>query len=102
APVTQHYSVDGPALTTAPWMPYLARPQKITGRAVNVDSTTGMIIPADPLTQGAGYTVRSAVTLTSFAARGSGALPATSTPPIYLQVPGPLTATVASLVSSFA
>ena len=61
-----------------------------------------MIIPADPLTVGAGYTVRSAAALTGFAALGPGARPATSTPPIDLQVPGPLTATLASLVSSFA
>jgi hypothetical protein len=61
APVTQQYQIDQGAMTTAPWMPYLYRAQRVIGTTVNIDPASGMIVPAHTLHAGATYTVRSLV-----------------------------------------
>lgn len=101
-PVTQEYRVDGDVLTRAPWMPYLYRPQRVTGIQISVDPASGMIVPTQTLRNGDTYQVRSKVSDASFASLGSGALPATSTPPIDLSVPGSLRTTLSVVVSSLA
>ncbi len=100
--VTQEYKIDAGPLTSAPWMPYLYRPQQVTGTTVNIDPTSGMVVPATALHSGQTYTVRSQAPTASFAALTSTALPATSAPPIDTQIPGALRATLGTVVTSFA
>ena len=99
--VTQRYRIIGPTLPSAPWMPFLDRAQQVTGIAINVDTATGMIVPAGGLSNGGSYTVVSNAALPTFATVGTAALPATSTPPIDTQLPGSLRVTLSGLVTSF-
>ncbi|MCU1656024.1 MAG: Transglutaminase-like superfamily protein [Pseudonocardiales bacterium] len=99
--VRQHYSIDRGPLASAPWMPYLDRPQKVTGTEVNIDAASGMIVPSTMLRDGAGYTVQSHVPVANFVDVSSASLPATSAPPIDTQLPGPLRVSLAKLVTTF-
>jgi hypothetical protein len=101
-PITQEYRIDGDALTHAPWMPYLYRPQRVSGTQINVDPGSGMIVPIRSLRWGDTFQVRSKASDASFAALGPGALPATSTPPIDLSIPGSLRAALSDVVMSMA
>lgn len=58
--VTQQYSIKRGPMTGVPWMPYLQRPQKVSGLAIDVDADSGMITPAQPLQADQTYAVRSA------------------------------------------
>jgi hypothetical protein len=99
--VNQEYTVQGTALTDAPWMPSLYRPQKVTGIEVNVDAESGMVVPTNGLSRGQSYAVRSLPSIASFARLGSSAQAATSPPPIDIAVPGPLRATLGELITAF-
>lgn len=66
SPVDQQYTIDRGQLTGAPWMPYVDRPQRVTGLAVNVDATSGMVVPGHTLHDGDSYTVSSVATTKSF------------------------------------
>ncbi len=66
-PETEQYTIaDGP-LTGSPWMPYLYRPKKVSGVGVDVDVTSGMIVPSHRLGAGTTYDVSSTVATTPFA-----------------------------------
>jgi hypothetical protein len=79
ATTTQAITIaKGPLAGTA-WMPYLYRPQKVTGASVNIDPASGMIVPAGHLAQGEHYQVASRVSTTTFDKLGKGAVADTST-----------------------
>jgi transglutaminase-like putative cysteine protease len=100
--VTQEYKIDAGPLTAAPWMPYLYRPQQVTGATVNIDAASGMVVPSVGLHGGQTYTVRSDAPTASFGDVAGTALPATSAPPTDTQVPGALRAALGSVVTSLA
>jgi hypothetical protein len=101
-PITQQYRIaDGP-LTHAPWMPFVYRAQKVTGTSVNIDPTSGMIVPASNLRGGASYTVQSNLTATTFdQVKAASTSPDTATPTIDSQLPGELRDTLDRLVNAF-
>jgi hypothetical protein len=85
SPVSQHYRIDAAALVAAPWLPYLARPEKVTGVPVSIDSSSAMIVPTDQLAPGDSYNVQSTSVTATFARLGSTWLAATSPPPVDSQ-----------------
>ncbi|MFN2519220.1 MAG: DUF3488 domain-containing protein, partial [Jatrophihabitantaceae bacterium] len=102
AAITQRYTIHAGPLTSAPWMPYLYRPQRVTGTTVNIDPDSGMMVPSSPLRDGQTYTVRSTAATMSLGELSSAALPATSAPPIDTQIPGALRASLSTVISAFA
>jgi hypothetical protein len=100
--VTQQYRIDDGPMTTAPWMPHLDRAQRVTGVSVNIDSTTGMIVPANPLRAGDEYTVTSAVPRKSFEQLGTTDFPSTSAPPVDTTLANGLSTPLAALITSLA
>jgi hypothetical protein len=64
--VTQEYKIANGPLTGAPWMPFVYRPQKVTGASVNIDATSGMIVPSTSLASSEEYRVQSRSSLTTF------------------------------------
>ncbi|MDQ2750593.1 MAG: hypothetical protein M3Y44_13880, partial [Actinomycetota bacterium] len=98
--VTQQYQIAAGALTTAPWMPSLYRPQQVTGATVNIDASSGMVVPSAGLHGGQRYSVRSDPPTASFDDVAATALPATSAPPTDTQVPGALRAALGTVVAS--
>jgi hypothetical protein len=99
--VTQRYKIAAGPLTSAPWMPFLYRPQRVTGTTVNIDAASGMVVPSTGLRGGQTYTVRSDAPTASFADQSAVELPATSAPPIDTEIPGTLRTTLATVVSTF-
>ncbi|MBE7188052.1 transglutaminase domain-containing protein, partial [Jatrophihabitans endophyticus] len=100
-PVTQQYTIDPGALTSAPWMPFLFRPQQVSGAGIDVDSTSGMIVPAQTLRAGETYSVTSDVASTTVDDLPSTASAATSEPPEYTFVPGDVSASLGTVLTSF-
>jgi hypothetical protein len=98
--VTQQYRIDDGPMTTAPWMPHLDRAQRVTGVAVNIDSTTGMIVPANPLRAGADYTVKSSVPRKDFGQLGSKDFISTSAPQVDTTLANGLSTPLGALISS--
>ncbi len=100
--VTQRYKIAAGPLTSTPWMPFLYRPQRVTGTTVNIDATSGMVVPSNTLHAGQTYTIRSDAATASFAGLTSAGLPATSAPPIDTEIPGALRTTLTTVVNTFA
>jgi hypothetical protein len=100
--VTQHYKIVAGPLTSTPWMPFLYRPQRVTGTTVNIDPTSGMVVPSNTLHAGQTYTIRSDASRASFAGLTSAGLPATSAPPIDTEIPGALRTTLTTVANTFA
>jgi hypothetical protein len=98
--VSQQYTIAKGPLTSAPWMPFLYRPQKVTGTAVNIDPSSGMVVPSQPLSAGARYSVRSTATLTSFDQLPKTALLGTSPPPTDTAVPYAVGKSLGAVVTS--
>ncbi len=64
--VSQTYTIkDGP-IAGSSWMPYMYRPRTVDGISVDIDATSGMIVPSSPLRAGDTYTVGSKVTTKLF------------------------------------
>jgi len=99
-PVTQQYTIDRGALTTAPWLPYLYRPQRITGVQVNIDATSGMIVAARDLRAGDSYAVRSLVTTRNFDTLSRSALLGTSAAQVDTSLASGLAAPLGTLITS--
>ena len=102
ATVTQQYRIAAGALTGAPWMPFLYRPERVTGTSVDVDTASGMVVPAGRVRAGTTYTVRSAPASGDIATLPASATIATSTPPSYLGVPGAVGQSLGTVVTSLA
>jgi transglutaminase-like putative cysteine protease len=98
--VTQTYRINAGALAGQPWMPYLYRPQRVTGTSVNIDPGSGMIVPAAVLRAGERYRVTSQVSAARFAQLPTTAAIATGTASNGT-VPPALTDTVNLLARSF-
>jgi hypothetical protein len=100
--VIQRYVINSPALTRAPWIPVLYRPSRISGASVNIDPTSGMIVPATALGVGSAYSVISRVDTTTFDhLKASTAVPDSTTPVINTQLPATLRTTLDKLVVAF-
>lgn len=101
--VTQGYTINGGPLTSAPWMPFVYRPQKVDDVSVNADPSSGMIVPAGGrLPATAEYLVRSSVPSKTFAQLPATATPDTLTPATNVQLPGELSVTLNTVVKAFA
>jgi hypothetical protein len=99
--VVQQYRIAS-GLASAPWMPFLYRAQKVTGAAVNIDPSSGMIVPAASLRVGMSYTVQSEISTRSFdQIKAASARQDTATPPIDSQVPPTMRATLDRLIKAF-
>ncbi|MDT4918370.1 MAG: hypothetical protein QOH89_3070 [Pseudonocardiales bacterium] len=101
-PVTQQYTIGKGAMTTVPWMPYLSRAQRVTGKSVNVDSDSGMIVPANSLHAGDEYTVQSTVPDKNFTDLGKTALLGTSASQIDTTLANGLSVPLGTLITSLA
>jgi len=101
AMVSQTYSVTGADMTATPWMPYIARPVRVTGATIDVDPASGMIVPATPLSVGLTYSVRSAIPSSTFDDLTPNDIAASSAPPSDRDVPGDLRGELNTVVSSF-
>lgn len=100
--VTQEYKItDGP-LAGAPWMPYVYRPQKVTGMSVNIDPDSGMIVPSSSLTSGEQYRVQSRSNTMTFGKLSKNARPDTLTNSTNADVPPSLIAPLNALIAGFA
>jgi hypothetical protein len=100
--VTQQYRIAAGPLTAGPWMPFLYRAQRVTGTSVNIDPTSGMIVPAGRLSGGESYTVRSGVTSTTFdRVKAATATADTTTPTIDTDLPAGLRTTLDRVVKAF-
>lgn len=99
-PVTQQYVIGKGQLSTVPWMPYLDRAQRVTGAAVNIDVTSGMVVPARALRPGETYTVRSDVASKTFDQLGHTAALGTSAAPVDTTLANGLAAPLGTLVHS--
>ncbi|MCW2595509.1 MAG: Transglutaminase-like superfamily protein [Jatrophihabitans sp.] len=99
-PVSQQYTIAKGPMTSVPWMPFMYRPQKITGTAVNIDPQSGMVVPSRPLGAGARYSVRSAATPISFDKLPKTALLGTSAPPSDTLVPNAVGQSLGAVVTS--
>ncbi|HEY7008812.1 MAG TPA: transglutaminase-like domain-containing protein [Jatrophihabitantaceae bacterium] len=100
--VGQAYRVANGPLTSAPWMPSLYRAQKVTGVSVNIDPSSGMIVPAGRLAPGDTYTVMSQVVTTTFdRLKASTSSPDTATATINTQIPPEVRTTLDRLVRAF-
>jgi hypothetical protein len=100
--VRQSYRLEGPVLSRTPWMPYVARPARVSGLGIDVDPASGMIVPAEPLPAGKSYTVSSRAPAATFDSLGTGAFPASSAGPADRGVPGQLRAELGTLIASLA
>jgi len=60
-----------------PWMPYVGRPEAVSGLDVAFDPTSGMILPSRPLTTGERYTVTSRTPTRTLASLGPATRAAT-------------------------
>ena len=102
ATVTQQYRIASGALAGGAWMPFLYRPEAVTGASVDVDTASGMVVPAGRLRAGSTYTVRSAATHGDISTLPASASIATSTPPTYLSVPAAVGQSLGTVVTSLA
>ncbi|MEO8889681.1 MAG: transglutaminase domain-containing protein [Jatrophihabitantaceae bacterium] len=100
--VTQQYQIASGPLTGAPWMPFVYRPQKVTGMSVNIDADSGMIVPSSTLTSGEQYRVQSDSNTKSFDKLSKDAQPATSTNTDNAGLPPSLLAPLDQLIAGFA
>lgn len=100
--VTQEYKIANGPLIGAPWMPFVYRPQKVTGASVNIDADSGMIVPSSSLTSGEQYRVQSRSNTTAFDKLTQTARPDTSTSSDNSGLPSSLLTPLDQLISGFA
>jgi Transglutaminase-like superfamily len=100
--VTQRFVINSSAMARAPWMPVLYRPSRITGTSVNIDPSSGMVVPAGALSAGSAYSVVSQVDTTTFDhLAANSAAPDSTTPAVDTELPATLRATLDKLVDAF-
>ncbi|HKC27995.1 MAG TPA: hypothetical protein VKB75_08270, partial [Jatrophihabitans sp.] len=100
SPVTQQYRILRGAVTSAPWMPFLQRPQRVTGLSVDIDPGSGMIVPTRALRPGDQYTVTSLVAPKTFGQLPKNALLGTSAAQVDTALANDLAGPLGTLVSS--
>ena len=82
-------------------MPFLYRPRQVSGVGVDVDSSSGMIVPTSTLHAGERYSVTSDAAPITFGALPSTSVGATSEPPDYTYVPGDVASSLGTVLTSF-
>jgi hypothetical protein len=100
--VTQQYTIGRGAMTSVPWMPHLDRAERMSGVSVDIDSTSGMIVPAQPLRTGASYTVESDVAPKDFMQLDHAALLGTSAAQVDTSLANGLATPLGTLIGSLA
>jgi hypothetical protein len=100
ATVTQTYRIANGPMNGSPWMPYLYRPQNVTGTSINIDPSSGMIVPATHLHSGQRYRVTSKTVTRDFGKLPPSSLIATGTASDGNLPPG-LDQTLSLLAQSF-
>jgi hypothetical protein len=100
ATVTQTYRIANGPMNGSSWMPYLYRPQNVTGTSINIDPSSGMIVPATHLHSGQRYRVTSKTVTRQFGKLPPSALVATGTASDGNLPPG-LDQTLSLLAQSF-
>lgn len=101
--ITQTYRIDSGPLVTGPWMPYLGRPQRVTGATINIDAPSGMIVPSRPLIAGSTYDVASLAPVTTFDGLDAAtAFPDATTAAVDTQLPATLHSTLDTIVTALA
>jgi hypothetical protein len=98
--LSQDYRIDKGALVGTSWLPYVSRPQRVTGIGINADPDSGMIIPTRPLAAGESYTMRSTVPVRTFADLKSDATPDSLTATENVQLPPGLALTLTSVIEA--
>jgi transglutaminase-like putative cysteine protease len=99
--ITQHVLIaDGPLAGSA-WLPVMYRATRLSGIDVDVDPSTGMVVPAQPLRTGESYSATSAAPLADFAELAAPAA-ATSPPPADLEIPPAVATQLATFVRGLA
>jgi hypothetical protein len=79
ATVTQTYRIANGPMNGSSWMPYLYRPQNVTGTSINIDPSSGMIVPAARLHGGQRYRVTSKTVTRQFGKLPPASIVATGT-----------------------
>ena len=102
AEVTQQYAIAPGALTSVPWLPHLDRVDAVTGVPIDIDSASGMVVPAHQLRSGDEYTVRSSVPRRTFLQLGPDALLGTSAAQVDTTLANGLAGPLATLIASLA
>lgn len=100
ATVTQTYRIANGPMNGSSWMPYLYRPQNVTGTSINIDPSSGMIVPATRLHSGQRYRVTSKTVARQFGKLPPASLVATGTASDGNLPPG-LDQTLSLLAQSF-
>jgi hypothetical protein len=77
--VTQTYRITAGPMAGSSWMPYLYRPQNVAGTSINIDPSSGMIVPATRLHSGQRYRVTSRTATRQFSRLAPTSLVATGT-----------------------
>ena len=101
-PVTQQYTIARGAMTSVPWMPHLDRVEQVTGVSVDIDGTSGMVVPAGAFRSADAYSVVSSVTMRNFMQLGRTALVGTSAAQVDTSLANGLAAPLGALVGSLA
>jgi hypothetical protein len=83
-------------------MPHVDRADQVTGVPIDIDTTSGMIVPAHQLHAGDAYTVRSSVPRQPFMRLGPRALLGTSAAQVDTTLANGLTVPLATLIASLA
>jgi hypothetical protein len=102
AAVTQQYTITGTALSTAPWMPFLDRPRRVVGAGIDIDTESGMVVPAGGLHVGQRYSVISEPAPKTFAELNTTAVVGVPRDPIYQQLPLTVQTSLGPVVRAFA
>ncbi|MGI8677296.1 MAG: transglutaminase domain-containing protein [Jatrophihabitans sp.] len=98
--VTQQYQIEKGPMTSAPWMPFQYRPEKVAGTAVNIDATSGMVVPSRTLRARQSYSVRSSTSDVAFSALPRSTLIGTSSPPADTDLPPAVKRSLGDVVQS--
>lgn len=98
--VTQQYTIGRGAMTSVPWMPHLDRADRVTGLPVDIDETSGMVVPARAVRAGDVYSVESSAAPRTFMQLGRTALVGTSAAQVDTSLPNGLPVALGTLISS--
>ena len=102
ATVTQTFTIEAGPLTSAPWMPYENRVQRVSGLGIDIDADSGMIVPARAVRAGTQYVVQSRLPARTFDQLPQSAQIGTSAQASDLGLAGDLQGPLATLVQSLA
>jgi hypothetical protein len=102
APVTQQYTIGSTTLAAAPWMPFMYRPRRVVGTGVDIDTDSGMVVPANGLHVGESYSVVSDPASRTLTALRGRLFPGIPRDPIYQQLPPAVQTSMGPVVTALA